>query len=76
MHGGSFRRPALSSRPVHRSPDAAADRAGKVWLQTLTVPNLAHALAPYLAPAGRQNVESGVAGGIAGAVLRDMFGNR
>ena len=49
---------------------------GKVWLQTLTVPNLAHALAPYLAPAGRQNVESGVAGGIAGAVLRDMFGNR
>ena len=47
---------------------------GKVWLQTLTVPNLAHALAPYLGEGSRQNVQSGVAGGIAGAVLRDMFG--
>jgi uncharacterized protein (AIM24 family) len=47
---------------------------GRVWLQSLTVPNLAHALAPYLGGDGRQNVQSGVAGGIAGAVLRDMFG--
>jgi hypothetical protein len=46
---------------------------GRVWLQTLTVPNLAHALAPYLGGAG-QRVESATAGGIAGAVLRDMFG--
>jgi uncharacterized protein (AIM24 family) len=47
---------------------------GKVWLQSLTVPNLAHALAPYLGGEARQNVQSSVAGGIAGAVLRDMFG--
>jgi uncharacterized protein (AIM24 family) len=47
---------------------------GKIWLQTLTVPNLAHAIAPYLNAPTARNVESGVAGGIAGAVLRDMFG--
>ncbi len=50
---------------------------GKVWLQTLTLPNLAHALLPYL---GRETVaqttQAGVAGGVAGAVLRDMFGGR
>jgi uncharacterized protein (AIM24 family) len=48
---------------------------GKVWLQTLTLPNLAHALLPYL---GRETVaqtaQAGIAGGVAGAVLRDMFG--
>ena len=48
---------------------------GKVWLQTLTVPHLAHALAPYLGGERVvQNTETGIAGGIAGAVLRDMFG--
>jgi uncharacterized protein (AIM24 family) len=47
---------------------------GKVWLQSLTVPNLAHAVAPYLGANTSRNVEGGVAGGIAGAVLRDMFG--
>jgi len=51
---------------------------GKVWLQTLTVPNLAHAIAPYLA-GGSNNapgsvVGGGIAGGIAGSLLRDMFG--
>ncbi|MBV8153180.1 MAG: AIM24 family protein [Candidatus Eremiobacteraeota bacterium] len=49
---------------------------GKVWLQTLTLPNLAHALLPYM---GKETVvqttQAGVAGGIAGAVLKDMFGN-
>jgi len=52
---------------------------GKVWLQSLTVPNLAHALAPYLGgdrPTPMQNTETGIAGGIAGAVLRDMFSGR
>jgi len=53
---------------------------GKVWLQSLTLPNLAHALAPYLTTEGRQaassNIGSGIAGGIAGSVLRDMFGGR
>jgi uncharacterized protein (AIM24 family) len=50
---------------------------GKVWLQSLTVPHLAHALAPYIHSEGGspvQNTETGIAGGIAGAVLRDMFG--
>jgi uncharacterized protein (TIGR00266 family) len=48
---------------------------GKVWLQTLTVPHLAHAIAPYISrETSTQNTETGIAGGIAGAVLRDMFG--
>jgi uncharacterized protein (TIGR00266 family) len=50
---------------------------GKVWLQTLTMPNLAHAISPYL---GRESgnaqatVGGGIAGGVAGSVLRNMFG--
>lgn len=48
---------------------------GKVWLQSLTLPNLAHAISPYL---GREqvqaNTQSGVAGGVAGAVLGSLFG--
>jgi uncharacterized protein (TIGR00266 family) len=48
---------------------------GKVWLQTLTLPNLAHALQPYLGKeAVAQTAQAGIAGGVAGAVLRDMFG--
>jgi uncharacterized protein (AIM24 family) len=49
---------------------------GKVWLQTLTVPGLAHALSPYLGGDVVQNTESGVAGGIAGAVLKGIFSGR
>jgi uncharacterized protein (AIM24 family) len=50
---------------------------GKVWLQSLTLPNLAHAIAPYLGRAEVQtSTQGGIAGGIAGSVLRDMFGNR
>ena len=48
---------------------------GKVWLQSLTLPNLAHAIAPYL---GRVDsgtaVQSGIAGGIAGNIIKDFFG--
>jgi uncharacterized protein (TIGR00266 family) len=49
---------------------------GKVWLQSLTLPNLAHALAPYLGEtqSSASAVESGIAGGIAGSVLRGFFG--
>ncbi len=48
---------------------------GKVWLQTLTLPNLAHALMPYMGKeAVTQTTQAGIAGGIAGAVLKDMFG--
>ncbi len=47
---------------------------GRIWLQTLTMPNLAHALSPYLgreAPPA-QTVEAGVAG----AVLSNIFGGQ
>lgn len=43
---------------------------GKVWIQSLTVAGLAHVLQPYL---GKQTAEAGVGGGIAGAVMKDMF---
>ena len=50
---------------------------GKVWLQSLTLPNLAHALAPYLKDDARVDgsaVQGGAAGAIAGNVMRDFFG--
>ncbi|MBV8245844.1 MAG: AIM24 family protein [Candidatus Eremiobacteraeota bacterium] len=48
---------------------------GKVWLQTLTVPGLAHAMQPYLhKEAAAQTAQAGVVGGIAGSVMRDIFG--
>jgi uncharacterized protein (TIGR00266 family) len=48
---------------------------GKVWLQSLTLPNFAHALAPYLGGSSepQQNIQTGIAGGIAGSVLRGIF---
>ena len=48
---------------------------GKVWLQSLTLPNLAHALSPYLGhETAVQTTDAGIAGGVAGAVLKNMFG--
>ncbi len=53
---------------------------GKVWLQTLTMPNLAHSLAPYM---GRETAASsttvgagvgGAAGGLGGAVVGGVAG--
>jgi uncharacterized protein (AIM24 family) len=49
---------------------------GRIWLQTLTVPNLAHALAPYLAHVQTAPPEQTVEAGVAGAVLRDIFGGQ
>ena len=51
---------------------------GKVWLQSLTMPNLAHALQPYMghAPAPQQTAEAGIVGGVAGSVLNNIFGGR
>lgn len=51
---------------------------GKVWLQTLTLPNLAHALAPYMGKevASSTVAPAGIAGGVAGAVLKNMFGGQ
>jgi len=49
---------------------------GKLWLQTLTVPNLAHALAPYLASSGEAAPAQTVQAGVAGAMINSLFGNR
>jgi len=60
---------------------------GKIWLQTLTMPNLAHALLPYIgkeaatSPAGlgaeiggaRGGIGGAVAGGVIGSVLGSLF---
>ncbi len=46
---------------------------GRVWLQTLTLPNLAHALAPYLARGDGGPVETATEMGVAGAVLKSFF---
>jgi len=49
---------------------------GKVWLQTLTMPNLAHALQPYLGQNQHsQTAGAAVAGGVAGAMVRGMLGS-
>jgi uncharacterized protein (TIGR00266 family) len=49
---------------------------GKVWLQSMTVPGLAHAIAPYL---GGQEAASAATGSTAGVVaasfLKDIFRN-
>ena len=49
---------------------------GKIWLQSLTISGLAHAIAPYL---GKEVASTGAAGGavggaVAGQVLKDLFG--
>ncbi len=44
---------------------------GKVWLQSLPLSNLAHALSPYLNTGGERAVDSG-AGAIIGSVLRGL----
>lgn len=50
---------------------AALTGPGKVWLQTLTVANLAHALAPYL-PTVREEVADVGAGAVIGSVIRGL----
>ena len=42
---------------------------GKVWLQTLPLSRLAHALAPYLPSPTQERTEGGIVGGIIGSVL-------
>ena len=49
---------------------------GRIWLQTLTMPNLAHALSPYLTSHGAAPPAQAVEAGVAGAVLRDIFGGQ
>jgi uncharacterized protein (TIGR00266 family) len=63
---------------------------GKIWLQTLTMPNLAHALLPYMGREGTNSastigagiggssggVGGAVAGGVLGSVLGGLFGDK
>ena len=46
---------------------------GKVWLQTLTLTNLAHALSPYMTVPTAEAAQDSVVGGIAGSVIRGLF---
>jgi uncharacterized protein (TIGR00266 family) len=47
---------------------------GRVWLQTMTLPNLAQALLPYLGNASGANTAQSVEAGTAGAILSGLFG--
>jgi uncharacterized protein (TIGR00266 family) len=48
---------------------------GQVWLQSMPIPVLAHALSPYLgSQAAGGAAAGGMAGGAAGAVLGELFG--
>jgi len=49
---------------------AALTGPGRIWLQTLPISRLAHALAEYMPKENRrENVQSGVVGGIVGSIL-------
>jgi uncharacterized protein (AIM24 family) len=51
---------------------AALTGPGRVWLQSLPISKLAHALMEYL-PSGREHrTESGMVGGIVGSILGGM----
>jgi uncharacterized protein (TIGR00266 family) len=43
---------------------------GQIWLQSMPLPNLAHALEPYLGNSTAQSATAGGAGGIIGGMLR------
>ena len=49
---------------------AALQGPGRVWLQTLPISKLAHALVPYLPRPSKEATEGGVVGGIVGSILR------
>jgi uncharacterized protein (TIGR00266 family) len=49
---------------------------GRVWLQTMTMPGLAHGLAPYLSQEATPTTTEAVGGGVAAAVMKGLFGNR
>jgi uncharacterized protein (TIGR00266 family) len=47
---------------------------GKIWLQTLTVSNLAHALAPYLPSSGGERAANVGTGALVGSVIGNLLG--
>jgi uncharacterized protein (AIM24 family) len=52
---------------------AALTGPGRVWLQSLPLSNLAHALSPYLGGGGAENATSAGAGAVVGSVLRGLM---
>ena len=54
---------------------AALTGPGRVWLQSLPLANLAHALSPYLNTGGERVAETGT-GAIIGSVLRGLSNNQ
>jgi uncharacterized protein (TIGR00266 family) len=46
---------------------------GRVWLQSLPLANLAHALSPYLGGGTGETVASAGAGAVVGSLIRDMI---
>jgi len=55
---------------------AALTGPGRVWLQSLPLSNLAHALSAYLPHEGRGTAQNATAAGVAGAVLGGLFGGQ
>ncbi len=53
---------------------AALTGPGRVWLQTLPLSNLAHALSPYLGREASSPAQGAAAAGVAGAVLGGLLG--
>ncbi len=51
---------------------AALTGPGRVWLQTLPIAKLAHALQEYLPSPRAEGAEGGVVGGVVGSILRGM----
>jgi uncharacterized protein (TIGR00266 family) len=51
---------------------AALTGPGRIWLQSLPLSNLAHALRPYLGSAGERVQDAG-AGAVIGSVIRGLF---
>jgi uncharacterized protein (TIGR00266 family) len=50
---------------------------GTVWMQSLTLPTLAHALQPYIQVEVQQDATAGgVAGGVAAGVMKGLFGGK
>lgn len=47
---------------------------GKIWLQTMTLPGLAHALAPYLGRQEPASTAQTTEAGVAGAIFSNLFG--
>jgi len=47
---------------------------GRIWLQTLTLSNLAHALSPYLPTGGERTAGAAGTGAVVGSVLGSLLG--